>query len=184
MLAAGQSVRFGSTKQLAIVDGKTLIQRAAAVASEVCNGRVVVVAGADWQRVTTSALNASDFFAYNELFRDGIGSSIALATKVCENRADAMLLMLADQPLVTRQHLQALIDAWSGEKTDIVASAYARTVGPPILFGSDAFGQLLRLTGDAGARTLLRDARFNISSVSFEDAATDIDTVADLESLN
>lgn len=94
-----------------------------------------------------------------------------------------MLLLLADQPLITSQHLHGLINAWSGNTAEIVASAYSGTVGPPILFGSDAFPHLSRLSGDIGARALLDDPTFEITSVPFEAAATDIDTPADLNSL-
>jgi molybdenum cofactor cytidylyltransferase len=90
---------------------------------------------------------------------------------------------LADQPLVTAEHLRQLIDSWSGLENEIVATAYSGTQGPPVLFPRDTFDALRSLTGDRGARTILDDSRFSLKTVQFEPAAIDIDTPADLASL-
>ncbi len=85
--------------------------------------------------------------------------------------------------MVTAQHVSTLIEKWSGDEREIVASAYANTRGVPALFGSACFEKLGALTGDQGARKLLDDPQFEVQHVEFIDAAMDIDTVADLASL-
>lgn len=180
VLAAGTSRRFGSTKQLERIENETLIAMAAKTAASVVDDRVIVIAGADWQYVTQSAAHHSRFFSVNQRYEDGIGTSIALAARHCERRADAMLLMLADQPLITGAHLSNILDLWSGNPREIVASAYANTVGPPILFPRATFAALTQLRGDRGANALLHDPRFNTVSIPFADAAVDIDTRNDL----
>ena len=64
-----------------------------------------------------------------------------------------------------------------------MATAYEDTEGPPVLFPTDAFDDLLNLDGDRGARSLLGDPRFKLRSVRFEAAAIDIDTPSDLDAL-
>ena len=86
--------------------------------------------------------------------------------------------------MVSAEHVSTLIEQWSGDNREIVASAYANTSGVPALFGSGSFEKLGALTGDQGARRLLDDPEFAVQHIDFEDAATDIDTVADLARLS
>jgi len=125
----------------------------------------------------------SGFVVVNEDYRSGLGSSIATAARVCHGNADALLLLLADQPLVTAQHLRNLVESWSGSENEIVATTYAGTKGAPVLFPRGAFDALRSLTGDQGARVLLNDSRFSLKTVRFEPAAVDIDAPEDLASL-
>ena len=183
ILAAGHSTRFGSTKQALQLDGTTLIQRAVDVARQVCDDRTIIIAGHDWLKVIAATHTDGGFFAINEQHADGMGTSIAMAIRMCRYRADAVLLMLCDQPLITAQHLRSLIEKWSGDEREIVATSFAETTGPPVLFPRGVFADLLILKGDHGARDLLHDSRFNLISVPFDDAAVDIDTIKDLDAL-
>ena len=184
ILAAGDASRFGSTKQAATLGGIPLVRKAIETAADVCGERVITVIGHDPETVVGAVAAAPGFIVVNENYQDGLGTSIAVAAHTCRNYADAILLLLADQPLVTAEHLQALIDNWSGADDEIVATAFADTVGPPVLFPRGSFSALAALTGDHGAREILRDSRFSIKTVRFDAAAVDIDTPADLASLS
>lgn len=183
VLAAGTASRFGSTKLAVALDGIALIQRAVNAASDVCGDRFVTVLGHEPTAVLKAMDSRSGFVVVNDDHAEGMGGSIAVAARAAEKSAAAMLLILADQPLVTSQHLNALIDEWSGADDEIVATAFAGTEGPPTLFPRGAFDALCRLGGDVGARALLRDGRFRVKTVRFEAAAVDIDTPADLDAL-
>lgn len=182
-MAAGCASRFGSTKQAIELDGTSLVQSAAATASRVCGDHVVTVLGHDRVAVFEAMAASSGFIVVNDDFAAGLGTSIAAAARACRNVADAMIVMLADQPLISAGHLRQLVAAWSGAADEIVASSYAGTRGPPALFPELAFEALSSLTGDEGARLLFQDARFSVKSVHFEAAAIDIDTPDDLDSL-
>lgn len=180
VLAAGSSSRFGATKQRVTLNDVPLVRRALDTAARACNDRVITVIGHDWSSVL-GAMNAdSGFVIVNEDYRQGLGSSIAAAARACRPGADALLLLLADQALVTADHLLALINRWSGSDNEIVATAYDDTQGPPALFPRATFDDLCQLSGDRGARDLFRDERFQLKTVRFEPAAIDIDTPADL----
>lgn len=183
VLAAGASKRFGSNKQVSTLGGETLVQRAANTARKVCGEKTFLVTGHEWWKVVNAAGADRPFFIVNEKHRQGMGASIAIAARACRSRADAMLLLLCDQPLISAAHLQALIDTWSGDDHEIVASSYDATTGPPVLFPKATFGDLAQLTGDQGARTVLHDSRFAVRTYPLEDAATDIDTITDLDVL-
>jgi len=183
VLAAGESRRFGRSKMLESVQRETLVRRAANLAREVCGDCSILVAGHESAAVTSAAGDAPQFVIVNDHYEEGIGGSIALAAKAVSHVADALLLLLADQPLVTAQHLRALMSHWQGADDEIVATAFAETMGPPVLFPRGAFDALGELTGDQGAKSLLQSSRFDVRTVPFEDAAIDIDTPADLKKL-
>jgi len=183
LLAAGSASRFGSTKQLAELDDVSLVRRAVNAATEVCENKVVIVVGHDWQAVTEACGPPQGFVVFNDNYADGLGSSIATATKSVQHVAQAIIVLLADQAMITADHIQALRDAWSGADNEIVATAYSDTVGAPVLFPRGCFEELCALQGDAGGRHLLADERFDVQMIRFEPAAVDLDTRADLDQL-
>ncbi|MDJ0909910.1 MAG: nucleotidyltransferase family protein [Woeseiaceae bacterium] len=184
VLAAGESRRFGETKQLATVDGDALVERAAQRAATACGDRSVLVAGHDARRVIAAAGDRCRFLLVNDRYGEGMGTSVALAAKALSGVADALLIVLADQPLVTAEHLSSLIDSWSGDDDEIVASRFDGISGPPLLLPKKTFDDLRSLTGDQGAKALLSDDRFRMTAIDCAAAGVDIDTPEDLERLH
>ena len=123
VLAAGSSSRFGSTKQAVLLEGIPLVRRTINTAVRVCDNRVLAVIGHDADTVLAAIDSEPCFVAVNEGYSEGLGSSIATAARACRGRADALLLLLADQPLITPRHLRTLIETWSGAANEIVASS-------------------------------------------------------------
>lgn len=183
VLAAGQSQRYGETKLLAELHGRPLLQHALAAAQETCPGRVCLVAGHEADRIRDVASSLADLVVVNDAYESGIGSSIARGIAACHGRADAVIVMLADQPLVSGGHLAALLRQWDGQPGSIVATRFSGTDGPPVLFGNGFFDRLERLSGDAGAKSVLRASPAAVTTVAFAQAAVDIDTPTDLDAL-
>jgi molybdenum cofactor cytidylyltransferase len=179
VLAAGEASRFGTTKQLAEFAGKPLVQRAVTLANSICGQRTVLVTGHDWQRVTDACAPLAGFFVMNEAYRSGIGGSLALAARGVAGVADAILVLLADQPLITRDHLDELIATWQASPGRIVATRYGDTMGPPAVFPGACAAELAELRGDRGAKSIIASA--DAVFVTFEPAAADIDRADDLE---
>ena len=183
VLAAGCSSRFGATKQLAEIDGVPLVRHSIDVAASACGENTVLVVGHDWQAVSAACAGAPGFLVVNDNYREGLGTSLALAVRSVRHTAPAVIVLLADQALISADHIRALSNGWSGKSDEIVATSYAGTTGTPVLFPRDCFKELVKLKGDAGGRHLLDDARFDVKTIEFEPAAIDIDTPADLKKL-
>lgn len=183
VLAAGTATRFGATKQLAQVAGVPLVRQVVDVAAGSVGNRLAVVIGHDWEAVSTAIQPFDGFLILNDRYTDGIGSSLSLAVRTIRHVADAVIVVLADQPLISTAHLDALQTSWSGADNEIVVTAFDAVVGPPALFGKACFGELAALQGDTGARELLEDDRFAVKEVYCADAAIDIDEPADINRL-
>ena len=157
-----------------------MVRRAVHLAEYACEERFVLVAGNQWVDVHEACSPLKGYLVINDDFETGIASSIATGVKAVAESAEALLLILADQPLITERYLDRMIKAWSGSKTSIVCSQFANTVGPPVIFPAAYFTELSRLEGDKGARRLLGLHANNVIRLPFENAAADIDVPADL----
>ncbi len=179
LLAAGQSTRFGSTKQVEVV-GESPLARLAVEAASACGQRTVLILGHDWQKVRDACDPFDGFIVHNDGYAAGMASSIVAGARAVAHVADGIVVLLADQPLVTAQHVRSLIDTWSGAADEIVATSFAGAAGPPVLFPRDCFPDLLQLQGDTGGKHLLEDPRFRVTTITFEAAAVDVDTPDDI----
>ena len=184
VLAAGTSRRFGGTKLVQHLRGKPLVQYALLAAQGACEGWVTLVVGHDEEAVVAAAAGLSDKVVLNSEHQLGIGTSIAAGIRACRDGADAILIVLADQPLVTTAHLKELKDSWSGADDEIVTSSFEGVVSPPILFPKNAFDALCELSGDTGAKKILSNDEFHVRSIDFPPAGLDVDTPDDLRNLD
>lgn len=171
VLAAGASTRLGEPKQLIVIGGETLLERAVRTAREAVCAPVVVVLGADAEWIRERCDLGDGLVIVNLDWEEGMASSIRIGVAAVHG-ADGVVLMTCDQPAVTAGHLRKLTA--TGE---ITASAYAGRRGVPAYFPAAAFPALMRLTGDAGARELLRDA----ATVDLAGGELDVDTAVDLD---
>lgn len=178
------SRRFGQTKLVQYLQGKPLLQHVLVAARAACRGKVTLVVGHDAAAVIAASGNLSNSCIVNHDYELGIGTSISAGVRACRDSADAILIVLADQPLVTEAHLSKLIDTWTGAAGEIVASSMGEVVGPPILFPTNAFDALCDLSGDTGAKSVLSSGEFAVTFVEFPPALKDVDTPEDLQDLN
>jgi xanthine dehydrogenase accessory factor len=117
----------------------------------------------------------------NPGWSEGIASSIRAAVRWAEaTGAGALLIALADQPLISADHLAALRAAWLAG-APVVASRFADTVGAPAIFDRSRWSALLELAGDQGAGRLLRAE--GVIALDCPAGAFDVDTDDDVRAL-
>lgn len=170
ILAAGSSIRLGTPKQLVVLGAETLLDRAVRVARQAGCSPVVVVLGASAELIRIKCNLEDAEVVLNKKWSEGMGSSIRLGVQALRDVAGCVV-MTCDMPAVTAAHLHALMA--SGELT---ASSYTNRQGVPAYFPASAFEDLLKLEGDAGARSLLQSAR----CVDLPCGELDVDTIEDL----
>ena len=186
ILAAGSSSRFGNTKQLLHFKGKTLLKHTIEAAAEAGAQPVVVVTGANADEISKEIKNEKVEIVFNENWDQGMASGIVIGLKnaiILNKELEKVIITVCDQPFVSSSLFQQLIQQQTKNKKHIVASAYADTIGTPALFTSKYFPALIGLTGDQGAKGLLKKYSEDLATVDFPDGYIDIDTQKDYENL-
>jgi CTP:molybdopterin cytidylyltransferase MocA len=182
ILAAGSSSRLGSPKQAVEIGEETLLERTARVAAEAGADPILVVLGANSEVTSKLRFPEKTELVLNEEWQEGVASSIRAGMKKLQSlkpKADALFLLVCDQPAVTADHLKRMMK--QAREDYPVASSYAGTVGTPAIFPRGYFESLLALKGDVGARSLLRNPLHPPILVALERGDIDIDTIADLK---
>jgi molybdenum cofactor cytidylyltransferase len=183
LLAAGRSARFGGDKLLAPLRGHpVLFWSAAAIATEVDALYLVVPPDAT---ARIAALEGIPSVLVEHAGRDaGMASSIRAGIEALPAEVDAVVIALADQPLVARDVVRRLCERWRDGGAVAVAPRYRDGRGHPVLFGRATFGALAALEGDTGARALLDSLGDAIALVPVDGSApVDVDTPDALRAL-
>jgi molybdenum cofactor cytidylyltransferase len=188
VLAAGGSTRMGRPKQLAELDGRPLLAHVLAAVDAAPVDRVVVALGG----AADAVLEQVDLGRAEPLVVDGwaAGMGHVLASTLARAGDDweAVVVLLGDQPLVPGGAVARVVEAWRSGAGPVVTATYGGRPGHPRLFDRGLLPELLRLTGDTGARDLVLAAaaathpdRVHRVEVGDLGSDTDIDVEADLE---
>ena len=174
VLAAGFSRRLGRSKQMLVLDGRTLLERAAQTAKDAGLAPVLLVVRENTLPKNFD-LGSWCTIVRNEEAQEGLASSIraGVAATLPLSVVDGVVLLTCDQVLLTPNHLEQLVV----EPGRITASAYGGKQGVPAYFPRGSFQELLQLRGDAGARDLF----IGVRAVRNEELLLDIDTEEDVK---
>ncbi|MDL2405728.1 molybdopterin-binding/glycosyltransferase family 2 protein [Rhizobium calliandrae] len=182
LLAAGQARRMGEGgphKLLAEFDGQPLVRRSAATALASGAAAVVAVTGHRREEIEQALAGLPVEQAHNPDYASGMASSlVAGVSAAVAQRADGVLVMLADMPGVTSDDLKALIAAFRRANGQAIVRAVSRGKrGNPVILPHAVFDAVMRLEGDVGARHIIETAGLSVVDVDIGDAAhLDVDT--------
>jgi CTP:molybdopterin cytidylyltransferase MocA len=157
VLAAGASARLGRPKQLEVVNGERLLDRAVRACRDAELSPVVVVLGANAGPIRRTCDLASTQVVENDRWTEGMASSLRSGVNALGTDIDAAVVMTCDMPFVDGRHLRALAELSEQTRSD-VASWYEGWRGIPACFRRESFAALKQLSGDTGGRALLIDA--------------------------
>jgi nicotine blue oxidoreductase len=178
LLAAGEGSRLGRPKALVELDGQTLGERGVSLLRAGGADPILVVTGAVPIELPGTSI------VYNNEWRTGMGSSLRAALLAARALAGvgAVVVALADQPLVGPESVARLIAAYRGGARVAVA-AYQGKPRNPVLIAREHWPEVIEMaTGDQGARAFLRARPDLVTPVECGDTGSpdDIDTPADL----
>ncbi len=185
ILAAGASSRMEEPKQLLVYNNQSLLSHIIGEAQKSIMP-VIVVLGANEQKIKTAITNQKVEMVVNENWQSGMASSIKTGLKKAleiDKKIQNCILAVCDQPYVTFALFKELISQKIKMGKQIIACSYAGTLGTPCLFGKKYFDELMNLEGDHGAKKLLLKYADDVASVSFEKGKIDVDTKKEYEEL-
>jgi molybdenum cofactor cytidylyltransferase len=186
ILAAGAATRMGRPKQLLSYQGRSLILHAVEVAlASVCQP-IIVVLGAYVEQIKPELMLKAVQVVENSQWQEGMSSSIRAGISMLlktNSKVDAVIISLADQPLVSPQIFNQLIQSYQETQKVIIASKYNETTGVPALFSNALFPELMQLEGDRGAKALIQKYIETGLILLIPEAAIDIDTPDDYKQL-
>lgn len=182
ILAAGASTRMGTPKQLLEIGGKPLLVRAVEAALASPAWPVVVVLGAQAERIRPILAGWPVLVADNPAWSEGMASSIREGIGTLQQfsrHLDAVMVALCDQPAFDAGVIEKLLAAERATGRSIVAAHYSGRNGAPALFRHEHFHTLAHLTGEEGARRLLNGDLGAVASVNLPALELDLDTPDD-----
>ncbi len=187
ILAAGMSKRAGDVnKLLHLRAGKPLIQHVAQALTDSQVRSVVVVVGHDAKAVETALRDTAVAITVNMDYERGMSDSLRHGVSILF-QFDAVIVCLADMPHLTTDVVNGLIRAMAEnpEKSYFVP-VYRGQRGNPVLITKLRFDEIMTLSGDEGARSLLRQNPKAVMEVPVANDCilVDYDTPEDLENLN
>ncbi|UIR56851.1 NTP transferase domain-containing protein [Sphingobacterium sp. SRCM116780] len=186
ILAAGNSSRLGTAKQLLPFEGKSLLLHTVEQALASQPAVVIVVVGANQADIVPSLANQPISICYNEEWSSGMASSIRKAVQqlITEHPSvENCILSVCDQPYLNTAIFNQLLATYSTSEKEIVASDYGTAIGVPVLFGQNYFQTLLSLEGENGAKIVLKNNMHDVAIISFEKGVIDIDEPEDMTHL-
>ena len=180
VLAAGESRRFGGAKQLALLDGRTLLEHVLLRAAEAGLDPIVAVVPV-WLTRPRDWTDERLRWIRNPHPGRGLSHSLQLGFAALPADCEAAVILLGDQPTMPGERIAAVI-AGRGERP-IVATHVGGRPAPPVLVERSHFGLIGEAAGDAGLRDLLATHPEWVVAVEMPGHVPDVDTLADLDRL-
>ncbi len=186
LLAAGGSTRSKKPKQLLVYNGRPLLRHAAEVALGSRCRPVHVILGARSRRLSRQLTGLPVVVTVNDDWKEGIGSSIRAGLRAAletDKNLEGVLFITVDQPLVTSEILDRLVEVYRETHPPIAVCSYEDTLGIPALFARSLFSSLEGLKGDQGAKQIILHYQERVVVIDCQAAGFDIDSEEDLQRL-
>ena len=178
ILAAGESRRFGSPKQQALLNGRTLVQHVLQLAVKAGLDPVIAVVP-EWFYPPQEGGSEVDWVRNSHPER-GMSESLKIGFAGLPASVEAAVILLGDQPTLPVSSIEAIL-ARRGERP-IVAARSADHPTPPVLVERSHFGVVQQALGDRGLRDLLVARPELVASVKLP-PIDDVDTPDQLRAL-
>ena len=189
ILAAGESIRFGKPKQLLKLNDKYLIEWVldAAIGSQL--EKTLLVLGYNYQKILTAlgdkARHPDLQVVINSNYQHGQSTSLQAGIEKIRDKFPSVMFLLGDQPMLGSETIDMLLkEFWSSDK-GICVPVFEDKRGNPVIFSQSFYDQLSKITGDIGARNIIRNHPENVQEFEINNPSCfmDIDTQSDFDKL-
>ena len=186
LLAAGESRRMGRFKQLLKLGEKSFVEHCvdALLASRV--DEVIVVTGHRDLDVRRTVGDRPVRFAYNADYLLGMASSVKCGVRCLSELTRGFVLALVDQPQISSNVINRVIDTFEIEQALIVAPVYEGKNGHPILLDISLKDEILALDDQQGLREVVHAHRDAVARVEMSNSTVleDFDLPEDYERIS
>jgi molybdenum cofactor cytidylyltransferase len=184
VLAAGASSRFKSTKAVAELRGRPLLQHVLDVAAVPGFAEVVVVLGHGAGEIEDRIRWGRERRVLNPDPDAGLSSSLRVGLDSLSPGIQAALILLGDQPLVRPDVLESILGGFVSEARPIVVPRYHDGGGPnPLLIHRSAWPLAGEARADRGLGPVVREHPDLVVEIDVEGSNPDVDTQQDLAAL-
>jgi molybdenum cofactor cytidylyltransferase len=178
LLAAGRSQRMGQPKLLLPWHGVPLIRFVAQQILHSTLDELIVVSGHRAEHLRAALDGLALRVVHNDDFLDGQSTSLRAGIAALDPAVAAAVVLLADQPLLQAQTIDDLIAVYRREQSPLVVPRHQGQRGNPVLFDRRLFPELLAISGDQGARAVIKAHEHELRWLDTADGGIllDIDT--------
>ncbi len=183
ILAAGESKRFGEPKQLYKIDNDTLIEKVLKL-TLIFFDEVIVVLGYKKELVLPLiSSNNKVKIVINENYKKGMSESLKAGVYHISEDATHFAIFLVDMPYIKKETIELLLQDLRQGKREIIAPFYKGRRGFPVFFSRDFLKDVKNITGDKGARDIIKENLQFLRAVEVNDPGVvmDIDTKKDIK---
>jgi molybdenum cofactor cytidylyltransferase len=168
ILAAGESSRMGRDKALLIYHGRTFLETIIAALRAAGAERIAVVLGHHAEEIQSRVKLTDVEVVVNREYRRGQTSSLQAGLAALEE-SRAIILCLVDHPAITVHVMKRLLEAFDQPDASVVIPTFQGQRGHPVVIGRRLFPELLALSPDAGANSIIRKYRDATQFVEVEE---------------
>ncbi|MFQ5951361.1 MAG: NTP transferase domain-containing protein, partial [Candidatus Geothermarchaeales archaeon] len=181
ILAAGTSSRMKGIKQLLEVGDETMLQRVVDTALGSQADEVVVVLGYRSDEIRERIRFRSAKVVFSRDYMKGMSASLRSGLGALRDDVEAVVVLLADQPLVPPGVVDALIEVYKRSRKRIVIPVSEGVRRNPVLMELTLRGEILEVEGDVGAKPVIDRHKDEIAEVEIPNASffADVDTWKD-----
>ncbi len=180
ILAAGGSKRFGTPKQLLLINNKRMLQLVLDLVHRIGFSQVVLVLGAYKEEIEDQIQFDQNLeVVFNPDWEKGQSTSVRKGVEVLEKNCDAIMFFLGDQPFISQRLVRAETSAFGDHSPEILVPVFDGARGNPVIFSKACFAELKNLEGDQGGRAIFNDHKIFELSWAEKEENKDIDTLAE-----
>lgn len=182
VLAAGLSSRMGRPKMLLPWKDTTVLGQVVSTLKDAGVSEIVVVTGANRKSIEDLLPENTARFEYNPDYANGeMLTSVKAGLKALDQKSQAALIALGDQPQVQQHVIERLIEAYRISGSKIVVPSYRMRRGHPWLVDRRLWSQILAVRAPLTLRDFLEEQSGLIEYLTVDNGSilSDLDTLQD-----